>query len=98
MVRDFWYLNLGRVISLVIAGIYLIVTLLLGKEYDWLKTALFVILPLACIWFGEELGEYEGPSMLIQTGWMRKTPGCFIRFIGWIFLLAVGLMLYFVNQ
>lgn len=81
---DFWYWDRSRVISLIIACSCIILAFLMGNSYDWLRVFGFVILPLACIWFGDELGGYTGFVQLIPV---RQTPGCFIRFAGWILLL-----------
>jgi hypothetical protein len=51
---------------------------------------MFLILPLACIWFSEEMGNYSG--MLMQGGPMTRTPGCFVAIGGW-FLLTLPLIL-----
>ena len=45
-----------------------------------LATMLFSLLPLACIWFGDEMGDYigtlPGPAINRQSpGWMVKIGG-----------------------
>jgi hypothetical protein len=46
-----------------------------------------LLLPLALIWFGDALGEYTGP---VSRGYIdQKSPGCLVKFFGWVFLLAV---------
>ncbi len=45
----------------------------------------FLVMPLACIWFGDEIGEYTG--MLPGPGINKTTPGSFVRFGGWLLLL-----------
>jgi hypothetical protein len=48
-------------------------------------TALSLLLPLACIWFGDEMGDYIG--MLPMPGITKPTPGGLVRLGGWFVLL-----------
>ena len=50
-----------------------------------LITTGFLLLPLACIWFGDELGDYVGalPGPAIR----KQTPGWMVRLGGWFLLL-----------
>ena len=83
---DFWYWSPSRVLSLIVAGIYIIAAIFSGKPAIVLSMLLvFLPLPLGCIWFADELGAYEGPG---RAGWwMNPTPGIFLKIIGWILLL-----------
>ena len=45
-----------------------------------------LLLPLACIWFADDMGEYAGN--LFSPGLAKPTPGVAIRVAGW-FLLVV---------
>jgi len=49
------------------------------------KVVLFVILPLACIWFSEAMGGYTGPTS--SSAITSPTPGLFICILGWVILL-----------
>jgi hypothetical protein len=83
---------MSRTLSLVIAGIYLLVVgfskqprslaSILGAV---LLTAAALLLPLACIWFGDELGNYVGavPGPAIN----RRSPGWMVKLGGWVLLL-----------
>lgn len=59
-----------------------------------LITSCALLLPLACIWYGDELGEYvgavPGPSI------MKKSPGWMVKLGGW-FLLLLPVILFFVS-
>ena len=45
------------------------------------------LFPLGLIWFGDELGEYTGP---VSRGYItQKSPGCLVKLLGWIFLVAI---------
>jgi len=95
---DFWYWDRSRVFSLIIACSYIILVFFMGDQGDCLRVFSFVIFPLACIWFGDELGGYKGFVRLIPV---RQTPGCFIRFIGWFLLLLpiiVGIVYVISNK
>ncbi len=50
----------------------------------------FLILPLACIWFGDELGSYVGPAGMVSLSYSITfpTPGVMLRVGGWLLLLA----------
>lgn len=55
-----------------------------------------LIFPLACIWFGDYLGQY--------TGFMRghyvsqQTPGCLVVAGGWFFLIGVPVVVYWLSK
>ena len=51
-----------------------------------LPLAGYFLLPLVCIWYGDELGEYvgtfPGPAINRRTpGWMLKVAGWFLLFL-----------------
>jgi hypothetical protein len=55
-----------------------------GVESAW-KVGIYVILPLARIWFGDEMGGYIGPT---SSGYITNTtPGVFVCIGGWLLLL-----------
>lgn len=55
---------------------------------------LFFAFPLACVWFAEAFGAYVGSSFSAGLGHInRPTPGCFVAFGGWLFLLLFGVPL-----
>lgn len=89
-----WLTNFGisRFFSLVVAAGYLSIILFApGAESIQsrlgllLITAGYLVLPLVCIWFGEEIGNYMGtfPGPAIN----RRTPGCLVSGAGWVLLL-----------
>jgi len=90
---DFWYWDRARIISLIIACIYIIMAFFVGETGFWIYVLGYLILPLACIWFGDEMGGYTGFWRGIP---LRQTPGGFIRFMGWVLLLlptVIGIIL-----
>lgn len=63
-----------------------------------LPIAGYLILPLACIWYGDEMGEYVGtlPGPSIN----RQTPGWMVKVGGWFLLLlpAIIVLVGFLNE
>jgi hypothetical protein len=47
--------------------------------------AIFVIFPLACIWFAVEMGSYIGPTS--SGAITSSTPGWLVCIGGWLLLL-----------
>ena len=94
-----WFENVSRALSLVIAFIYLAIT----SYYELSAARVFanlliiggaLLLPLACIWFGDELGEYVGG----KSGITRKSPGWMVKLGGWMLLLLPAIRFLFVIQ
>lgn len=80
-----------RIVSLAIAIIYLVIDVLAFRprsSTDLITTILLMLIglafPLACIWFGDEVGEYTGPLWRPIT---KTTPGGLVRLGGWMLLL-----------
>jgi hypothetical protein len=77
---------IGRSLSILIAAAYLVATYLTSDAATAFRVGLFLILPLACIWFSEAIGDYTGPGMghgAVDT----RTPGCLVAAGGWLLLL-----------
>ena len=73
-----WFPNISRALSLVIALVYLGLAIFSAPSAAKLFAGLLIfggalLLPLACIWYGDELGEYVGtfPGPAVT----RKSPG-----------------------
>ena len=92
--------------SLVIASAYFVLPLLavVGKQGSIkevvvivLAAAGYLVMPLLCIWFGDEMGGYMGalPGPAIN----KPTPGCLVKLCGWflLFLPAIILLFSFVS-
>jgi hypothetical protein len=94
-----WFQNISRVLSLVIALFYLGITSYFALSPAKLFANLLImggalLLPLACIWYGDELGEYVGtfPGPSIN----RKSPGWMVKLGGWVLLLLPAIRFLFV--
>jgi len=74
---------------LIVAGIYVFIACFWSEAVEDFAGVLFValLLGLPCIWFGDELGKAMGP---IGHGRIdTSTPGCLIRFVGWLLLVIL---------
>jgi hypothetical protein len=94
-----WVENVSRVLSLVIALIYLGIASYAAPSAAKLLGNLLImggalLLPLACIWFGDELGEYVGG----KSGITRKSPGWMVKLGGWGLLLLPAIRFLFFIQ
>lgn len=76
---------LSRAISAMIAVVYLVGGFAAGGAEVALRVLLFSILPVACIWFPDVLGDYTGIFLLDSI--TTKSPAGFVWFLGWIVLL-----------
>jgi len=85
----------NRIISGLVAVIYLAIAFAHGGMEPSFKLGLFLILPLTCIWFADAMGGYIGPttSMAITS----TSPGTVVRILGWLLLflpLIIGIIIY----
>jgi hypothetical protein len=72
-------------LSGVIAAIYVLAALVTTSAEHAFLALLFVIFPLACIWFGDAMGGFTGPAGTI--GITASSPGVVVRILGWVVLL-----------
>lgn len=93
----------SRLFSLIVACLYLPIALI---AYRWGKLGGtspiavvvlaillgWVILALACIWFGDEIGAYKGKCTHLRTI-DSASPGCVVRLMGWLLLFVAFLFL-----
>jgi len=88
-------MNWNRILSGVLALAYVAGAYFAGDVAAALKVIVGLALPVACIWFGDELGSYVG--VMRGQAITTKTPGCLVRFGGWLILLlplVVGTMMF----
>jgi hypothetical protein len=83
-------MNWQRLLSLTIALVYLFVGLIVyppksvGDGVGLLsKRILGVLFPLACVWFGDEMGDYTGRLSSVT----KASAGWLVRLGGWCLLL-----------
>lgn len=85
----------NRLISVLVAVVYLAIAFAHGGMEPTFKIGMFLILPLACIWFADAMGGYTGltTSMPITA----PSPGVIVRILGWALLLLpliIGIIIY----
>jgi len=79
-------LNWGKLNSIIFVIIHSVISCIVAGPPAAIAVILMAILPLACIWFPEELGEFTGFEMNGET--IDKTsPAGMVWFMGWILLV-----------
>ena len=89
----------NRVASIVVAGSYLALAFIGAGPAGVFRIALWLLMPLACIWFSKAMGDRIGPYWIVGPYVTRPTPAVLILFGGWLVLLIlpivmIGLALY----
>jgi hypothetical protein len=87
--------TIGKFLSLLVATGYIVIAFttlgIHGLEY-----CIGLSVPLAFIWFPDEIGELTG---YFRTGYVNvQTPGPIISFLGWLFLVGLPVLLYFITR
>lgn len=77
--------KIQKLVSLSVVIVYLIITSIFGDGRTVFDVSMFGISSLACIWFGDEMGNFIG--IVRMQGITKTTPGGFVRFMGWVLLL-----------
>jgi len=86
-------MKINRVVSGLIALTYLGGAYYMGGSEAAFKTGMFLILPMACIWFSEGMGSSGGGPFVNST-----TPGCLVAAGGWLVLflpVIIGIFTFF---
>jgi len=85
----------NRGLSLVVVLTYLVVGYKYGGGEAALKVFIGILLPLACIWFPEPLGQYRGNIRgQVMTS---STPAFLVCAGGWLVLVGAPLIVFLVN-
>jgi len=84
-------MTVSRALSLVIAAGIVVLGFRLNGIEGAASFALVLLLPLACIWFGDDLGHYMGSNFGSQAI-NRVTPGCMAAFAGWVLLVVIAVL------
>lgn len=83
-------MNRDRILSGLLAVIYILVAFCAGGAEAGFKVAAFVVLPLGCIWFSDTVGGYIGPAW--RGAITGPTPGLVVRVAGWLLLLLPAII------
>jgi hypothetical protein len=93
-------IGLSRGLSLLVAAVYLAIVGLFGSHRALTErlgatvfTAFVLCFPLACIWFGDELGEYVG--LLPGPAISKRSPGWLVKVCGWVLLFLPTILVAF---
>ena len=87
----------SRVLSAVFAIVILVVALYAGIGIPGiLQLVVFLLIPIACIWFSDAMGNLTGIRMgLVRPAITSSTPGIAVALGGWILMFAeFGVMIY----
>ena len=74
--------SFSRPLSLLVAGTYILMVGYGGGAESAFYTGLYTVMPLACIWFSQAMGDYAG-GMRVRY----PSPAPFVFVLGWIVLL-----------
>ena len=85
-------MSISRILSLIVAGLYLLVAYLTGASKSGGSGSSFflihfapLIFPLVCIWYGDEVGNLVvGRITLPSAGWA-------VRLMGWVLLILISI-------
>ena len=83
---------INRGLSLLVYLGYLMSAYFTGAGIGTLKIAVFLLLPMACIWFPEELGGYTGTMRLHAI--TASTPAFLVCAGGWLILVGLPIIYY----
>jgi hypothetical protein len=89
-------IGIGKILSLLIAIGYLVCAIIAdhGFTLNVLKCFAALLLPLALIWFpdqiGDAIGYFAGHMMRVDA----PTPPVLISIMGWLFLVGLPLLFY----
>lgn len=85
-------MEIGRILSLLVALSCLIVAYLYGSSEIFHLGLVIVVLPLGCIWYGNEIGGFVDMSAS-EEGGADNFTGMLITITGWVALLIMLLII-----
>jgi len=93
-------MNWNRALSGLVAVSYLVLAAIHGGPGMALKVAMFLILPLGCIWFSDEMGRYTGFGSMLWSSYpiTEQSPGVLVCIMGWVVLflpVIAGVIIHF---
>ncbi len=83
--EPFW--TTDRVASGVIAALYLLIASL-SDQAMFVRFALFLPIPIGCVWYPEALGGITGVILPARPAVTRVSPAKIVYLMGWALLLV----------
>jgi uncharacterized membrane protein YoaT (DUF817 family) len=80
----------NKIFSGLVAATYIVVALCGGGAEAGFKVAIYLILPLALIWFGEPLGGHAGSTW--RAAITAPKPVLFVCIAGWLLLVVPAII------
>jgi hypothetical protein len=88
-------ITIGKLLSLLIAIVYAVLAVKAGGWHG-LKYSTSLLLPLALIWFPEEIGGLTG---YYKSGYVNvETPGIIISVLGWFILVGLPVIIFCIKR
>jgi len=78
-------MSLPKILFGLVAAGYLVSAFSLLGPGAGSRVLIFLLLPMSCIWFSEELGEFTGHWGMDHID--KKSPGWAVALSGWVLLL-----------
>jgi len=82
--------RVSRLLSTIVLLFYLVTAYTSGGVDLSLRVLLLSIVPIACIWFPEPLGDYTG--LFLGDSITNTSPAGLVWFLGWLVLLLPMLL------
>jgi hypothetical protein len=82
----------SRIVSLVLVAVYAVTAWRSAGVGPFMTTIAICCVPLALIWYPEKIGAYTGWVGSMRTV-NRKSPPSWLRFAGWLLLLAPAVVM-----
>ncbi len=80
---------LNRSLSAFVATLYLVITAYNAESNQTLRSICFLVVPIACIWYGDVLGSITGIRFgrIFGPVVTKESPGFLVCLLGWVMLL-----------
>lgn len=86
---------INRGLSLLVATAYITAAYYFGDGAEALKTAICLLLPMACIWFSEELGSFTG--IMHYHAITSPSPAFLVCALGWLLMVGLPIVFYLIT-
>ena len=85
--------RIHRIASACVLSVWLVLAFLAGGFESSLRSFLFYLLPIFCIWFPDAMAQFTG--VVLGRGRYIDQPShpTFLRYVGWFVLVVIPLLL-----